>query len=231
MVRVNSCEELLEKLAELCIEIENFVPDVPGKQRLLKYCRQELQLIKSVVSSQSCTEFVASSNYTFVRGLTTLCRSYGPCRLIGIMCRFKLPFSQASLPSSITFGQSDFESNAEPFFEDSNDSPNLRLGASMAKSHSRIKREILIADLVVTQYPFSPGTPTCSSCFKSGKSTVKIHGNAENAPFWAPSFWIKFVARDAKRINSAWNGKFLSYPSIWIPQLGVSDCQAVFIAR
>ncbi|KER21630.1 hypothetical protein T265_10097 [Opisthorchis viverrini] len=84
---------VVDELEELLDEISTCVPNVPGKNRLLRGCRKELNAFQQLPRDQ-VEKMTVGSNLPYFKAITRLARSYAD-RLVGLLCRFRMPPSDA----------------------------------------------------------------------------------------------------------------------------------------
>ncbi|CAH8558125.1 unnamed protein product [Schistosoma turkestanicum] len=185
----NSASVILE-LKELIDHINKTIPNVPGKQRLIRMCQKETAHFESL-PSDLVDDAVVCSNLPYFKAITTLANAYGN-RLVDLLCRYRLP--------------TDLTDNCTPhysqqFDDDQNHNVNA-LDFTYSSSNDYVlryeKQDSLLIELVCTQ---------SNEGIDEFSQSRTCYGNAAEASLWAPALWIKVVTRDSSRLNNAWRGE------------------------
>ncbi|CAH8621355.1 unnamed protein product [Schistosoma margrebowiei] len=193
MEKKKSSSSVILELKELVDHINNTIPDVPGKQRLVRMCQKETTHFESLPSDLA-DDSAACSNLPYFKAITTIANSYGN-RLVDLLCRYRLPL-ESTVNSSIHVHQ----------FGDDDDDNHNNVVSSLNAIHSNSndyllrcdKQDSLLIDLICTQ---------SDEGIDDFSRSRTCYGNADEASLWAPALWIKVVTRDSSRLNNAWRGE------------------------
>ncbi|KAA3671827.1 uncharacterized protein DEA37_0006462 [Paragonimus westermani] len=184
---------VLTFLQDLVEEVEQFVPPVPGKNKLIRAIRKEIHTF-GLIPSDLKEKASACSNFPHFKLITRLARVYGE-RVVGLLCRYRMPPS-----TDFTTGHSqsvsstlDREVSSEVCPADVDD----QLFKLTVHTGS------IVVDLICVQQRWEFDR---MDFHKPNDDTISLPGNADDTDAWAPALWIKAVSRNADRLNAAWRG-------------------------
>ncbi|KAF8564786.1 hypothetical protein P879_10331 [Paragonimus westermani] len=80
---------VLRFLQDLVEEVEQFVPPVPGRSKLIRAIRKEIHTF-GLIPSDLKEKASACSNFPHFKLITRLARAYGE-RVVGLLCRYRMP--------------------------------------------------------------------------------------------------------------------------------------------
>ncbi|CAL8068009.1 unnamed protein product [Calicophoron daubneyi] len=187
MVDISPNEAIVQSLDDLINEIRLSIPEVPGKDRLLRACVKEKSHFERL-SPSVLDKTAVCSNLPHFKAITKLAQDYGD-RLVGLLCRCRMP------PPEILA-----EFGHQPSTVEDDEPPTC---AVIPLNSGRKPNSILI-DLICIQQNRS-NSDEATKC-STRAAPIICYGNASDAACWAPALWIKAVTRDANRLNAAWRG-------------------------